>query len=144
MTAIPVSPPMARKAAPPPLTNGDRLTRDEFEHRYNAAPRGLQAELIEGVVFVASPVSETYHGLPHICMATWIGLYMSATPLVLAGDNSTVRLDLDNEPQPDVYLRVHPSAGGQTTTVEEATPWARRNWWWKWPARPRTSICTRS
>jgi hypothetical protein len=34
----------------PPLQNGDRLTRDEFERRYHAMPQLKHAELIEGVV----------------------------------------------------------------------------------------------
>jgi hypothetical protein len=36
----------------PPLDNGDRLTRDEFERRYAAMPNLKKAELIEGVVYV--------------------------------------------------------------------------------------------
>jgi len=40
----------------PPLESGDRLTRQEFERRYQAMPPIKKAELIEGVVYVASPV----------------------------------------------------------------------------------------
>ena len=36
----------------PPLANGDRLTRAEFERRYAAMPELKKAELIEGVVNV--------------------------------------------------------------------------------------------
>jgi hypothetical protein len=39
----------------PPLENGDRLTRREFERRYNAMPDVKKAELIEGVVYMPSP-----------------------------------------------------------------------------------------
>ena len=39
-----------------PLENGDRLTRAEFERRYAAMPRLKKAELIEGIVYVPSPV----------------------------------------------------------------------------------------
>jgi hypothetical protein len=35
----------------PPLENGDRLTRPEFERRYQAMPHIKKAELIEGVVY---------------------------------------------------------------------------------------------
>ena len=38
----------------PHLENGDRLTRYEFERRYQAMPRHQKAELIEGVVYLAS------------------------------------------------------------------------------------------
>lgn len=47
----------------PPLESGDRLTRAEFERRYEAAPEHFKAELIEGVVYVASPV-RIFHGNP--------------------------------------------------------------------------------
>jgi Uma2 family endonuclease len=37
----------------------------------------------------------------------------------VAADNSTVRLDLDNEPQPDLLLLIDPAAGGQTRVSED-------------------------
>ena len=40
----------------PSLENGDRLTRAEFERRYEAMPNLKKAELIEGVVYMPSPV----------------------------------------------------------------------------------------
>jgi hypothetical protein len=40
----------------PLLENGDRLHREEFERRYAAAPDVKKAELIEGIVYVASPL----------------------------------------------------------------------------------------
>lgn len=49
----------------PPLESGDRLTRPEFERRYAAAPHIKKAELIEGVVYVASPLRHEQHGKPH-------------------------------------------------------------------------------
>lgn len=33
------------------------------------------------------------------------------------GDNTTLRLDLDNEPQPDIYLRIETACGGQSRVV---------------------------
>jgi len=119
MTALAPTSPRPDRRQVPPLVSGDRLTRDEFERRYRASP-GIRAELIEGTVIVASPVSETWHGMPHVLLSTWIGVYFASTPGVLVGDNSTVRLDLDNEPQPDLYVRIHPDAGGQTTTSDES------------------------
>jgi Uma2 family endonuclease len=87
-----------------PLESGDRLTRAEFERRYTAAPEHFKAELIEGVVYVASPV-RVLHGKPHFNLITWLGVYSTATPGVDGADNATTRLDIDNEPQPDVLLR---------------------------------------
>ena len=97
----------------PPLENGDKLTRAEFERRYEAMPHLKKAELIEGVVYVPSPVRHRYHGHPHIHLANWLGHYEAGTPGVEASDNSTVRLDLDNEPQPDGLLFIDPACGGQ-------------------------------
>ncbi len=96
-----------------PLENGDRLARDEFERRYEAMPRGKKAELIEGVVHMPSPVTFGEHGGPHADLISLFGLYRFGTPGVLVGDNCTVRLDLDNEPQPDIVLFIEPQRGGQ-------------------------------
>jgi Uma2 family endonuclease len=102
-----------------PLENGDRLTRDEFERRYAAMPHIKKAELIEGVVYVASPVRIKRHANPHGKIITWLGVYEAATPGVMLGDNPTVRLDLDNEPQPDALLRLERACGGQSRISED-------------------------
>ena len=86
-----------------PLEPGDRLTRAEFERRYDAMPHLKKAELIEGVVYMPSPVQHRRHSLPHFQLITWLGTYQAATPGVEGGDNGTARLDLDNEPQPDAF-----------------------------------------
>lgn len=98
----------------PPLENGERLTRQEFERRYLAMPQIKKAELIEGVVLMPSPVHFASHGQPHAHIITWLGAYCAATPGVKMGDNATVRLDPDNEVQPDVLLRLAESKGGQS------------------------------
>lgn len=94
----------------PYLESGDRLTRDEFERRYQAMPPGTKAELIEGVVYVASPVRFATHGEPHSRIITLLGIYAAATPGVRAGDNATVRLDWANELQPEGLLRIERGA----------------------------------
>jgi Uma2 family endonuclease len=90
----------------PPLENGDRLSRAEFERRYQAHPEIKKAELIEGVVYVASPVRVRRHGAPHSDIIGWLVVYRSATRGVHVADNSTLQLALDNEPQPDVAVWV--------------------------------------
>ena len=90
----------------PELCAGDRLTRDEFERRYAAMPHCKKAELIEGVVYMPSPVRQTQHGGPHLRLAGWVQHYVTETPNVDGGANASVRLDLDNEPQPDLHLRL--------------------------------------
>lgn len=97
--------PGGAEAAVPPLENGDHLTRDEFERRYAAMPGVNKAQLIEGVVYMPSPVTITDHGEPHAMLVGWVLAYCAHHPEVQPGDNVTVRLDNDNEPQPDVVLR---------------------------------------
>src|SRR6516164_4051067 len=84
----------------PALEPGDHLTREEFERRYEAMPGLKKAELIEGIVYMPSPVRVRRHGQPSRHLSAWQGVYEAATPGVLGADNCTARLDLDNEPQP--------------------------------------------
>jgi len=97
----------------PELHAGDRLSRAEFERRYDATPNLKKAELIEGIVYMAPPpVSHTYHSNPHFNLMRCLGRYCDATPGISGGDNGSLRLDLDNEPQPDAYLLINTDRGG--------------------------------
>ena len=119
---VPVSPLTPTSAAgvhPLPLENGDRLTRREFERRYATRTDIKKAELIEGVVYMPSPVHFAGHGEPHLAILTWLGTYCALTPGVRAADNATIRLDLDNEPQPDALLRIEPEAGGHSRLSDD-------------------------
>ncbi len=102
----------------PPLRNGDRLTQAEFLRRYHAMPGVHHAELIEGRVFMPSPVSAEHHGEPHFDFIGLLFTYRAMTPGIVGGGNSTLNLDLDNTPQPDGYLRIVEQAGGQTRMVD--------------------------
>jgi Uma2 family endonuclease len=106
--------PVPKRQAVPPLANGDRLSRGEFERRYRAMPPSTRAELIEGTVYlIPSPVRYQSHSAPHGLLVGWITYYTSKTKgLSPLGDNGTVRLDNDNEPQPDIFLMLPPKAGG--------------------------------
>ena len=97
----------------PALQHGDRLGRDEFERRYALRPDLNKAQLIEGLVYMPSPVSVA-HSEPHAMILGILLVYSAFTPGVRCYDNATVRLDLDNEPQPDVLLRIEPDIGGQS------------------------------
>jgi len=101
----------AQPAGVPPLESGDRLTRSEFERRYEAM-RNVKAELVEGTVYVQAAIRHREHGQPHLHLLTWLGTYIGATPGVDGGDNSSLRLDTDNEPQPDLLLRIDEQHGG--------------------------------
>ena len=89
-----------------PLENGDHLTREEFERRWEAMPWLKRAELIEGVVYMAAAIRAELHGVPHARLITWLGGYVDATPGVEAADAASMRLDDRNEPQPDALLRI--------------------------------------
>ena len=103
----------------PILENGDRLSRPEFERRYNQSPHIKKAELVEGVVFMASPVRARQHGRPHSLIMGWLMVYEAATRNVMVLDNTTVRLDWKNEVQPDALLRLEESVGGQSHISED-------------------------
>lgn len=103
----------------PPLESGDRLTRTEFHRRYCAHPQIKQAELVEGVVYVASPVSAKFHGRPHSWVVGWLVAYKARAPEVELADNATVYLDADNELQPDVCLFWDPSRGGGARLTDD-------------------------
>jgi len=111
------TPVMAASLTIPPLENGDKLTRWEFERRYQAMPHLKKAELIEGIVYMASPLRFESHAEPHANIIGWLALYKAATPGVRLGDNATVRLDIDNEPQPDALLRI--DKGGQSIISQD-------------------------
>ena len=85
------------------LENGDRLNREEFERRYTVS-NIKKAELIEGIVHVASPLRFTSHGKPHSQIIGWLVTYQSMVTGLEVGIEPTVRLDDDNEPQPDAVL----------------------------------------
>jgi Uma2 family endonuclease len=101
------------------LEPGDSLTRDEFERRYNAMSHVKKAELVEGVVYMPSPVRLRRHGKPHAHLAGWLVAYEAATPGVETGDNTTTRLDDANEPQPDLLLLISPECGGQSRLADD-------------------------
>ncbi len=110
---------IAADLAPPPLEAGDHLARDEFERRYDAMPGLKKAELIEGVVYMASPVRWNRHARPHVVVMTWLGTYAAQTPGVQVGDNGSFRLEGANMPQPDAAMLIEPGRGGRATLSED-------------------------
>lgn len=101
------------------LENGDRLSRDEFERRYAVMPEACKAELIEGMVYMAAALRFKSHGLPHSHLNSWITNYTAYTPGTLVADAPSVRLNNNNEPQPDIILILDPDLGGQTRITED-------------------------
>lgn len=101
-----------------PLENGDLLTAHEFLRRYGAMTYLKKAELIEGVVYMGSPV-RLAHAEPDTLLQTWLGYYAAHTPGTAAAGNATVRLDADNVAQPDALLRLLPTCGGRSRVDAE-------------------------
>lgn len=88
-----------------PLEAGDRMSRVEFHRRYLDHPEIKKAELIEGVVYLPSPVNPEKHGRPHGLMTRWLSAFCDIDPNVEFTIDSTLELDNDNEPQPDILVR---------------------------------------
>jgi hypothetical protein len=78
-----------------------------------------KAELIEGVVYVPSPVRIKQHATPHFNMIGWLCHYQWATPGVVGADNGSARLDIGNMPQPDICLFIDPAKGGQARISDD-------------------------
>ncbi|MFL5338769.1 MAG: hypothetical protein ACJ8F7_01265 [Gemmataceae bacterium] len=98
----------------PPLENGATLSVVEFERRYGAMSDVKKAELIDGAVYMPSPVSFDHSG-PHAEQMSWLATYKALTPGVEVGDIGTLRLRVGiHQPQPDGYLRILPAYGGQS------------------------------
>jgi Uma2 family endonuclease len=102
----------------PELHSGDRMTQKEFHRIYELMPSNFRAELIGGIVYVASPLKRP-HGTVHLHLAGLLFNYQSATPGVEASDNTTVILAEDSEPQPDCFLRILPEYAGQSKTSDD-------------------------
>ena len=79
-----VSPQVANKE----LVTGMKMTLEEFLRRWEAIPELKKAELIDGVVYVPSPV-----GLDHCTkdamLIWWLGSYVVETPGCDTGNNGT-------------------------------------------------------
>jgi Uma2 family endonuclease len=100
------------------MYTGDRMTQAEFHRIYEQMPENFRAELIGGIVYVASPL-KLPHARNHFPLGMLLFSYECATPGVEAGDNATVILGENSEPQPDAFLRILPEFGGQSRTEDE-------------------------
>jgi Uma2 family endonuclease len=103
----------ARSSSVPPLRQGERLTQAEFHRRYEASPEDVKAELVGGIVYMASPLRRR-HAAHHFVLATVLGTYQAGTPGLEGLDNATTILGDEGEPQPDLALRILPEFGGQS------------------------------
>ena len=95
------------------LENGYRLTSAEFLRRWERLPHLKQAELIDGIVYIAPPLRADSHAEPDASLHGWLGYYAAHTPGVKVYANPTLILDRDNTPQPDSVLCYSPAQGGK-------------------------------
>jgi Uma2 family endonuclease len=102
----------------PPLIAGQRLDQPTFHERYAAMPQSTRAELINGVVYMPSPLRNK-HGETDRHVGGWLFLYKRSTPGVMSPANATTKLGIDSEPQPDGQLRIPAELGGQTRVENE-------------------------
>jgi Uma2 family endonuclease len=105
------------KAAPSMLVEGQRLDQPTFHALYEAMPPGTRAELIDGVVYLPSPLGYA-HGRAQVPVIVWLDYYAENTSGVEVLDNATTILGWKSEPQPDALLRVLPECGGRSHEEE--------------------------
>ncbi|HTS24481.1 MAG TPA: Uma2 family endonuclease [Bryobacteraceae bacterium] len=99
--------------SPPPLRDGDRLTSDEFMRRYEATPDLKHVELIDGIVYMPSPISHQ-HGAFHSTMNAWLAIYAANTAGCRNSDAMTWIMGERDVPEPDLSLWILPDRGGQS------------------------------
>jgi Uma2 family endonuclease len=101
-------------AGPPaePLEQGQHLDRESFHAGYRAMPPEARAELIQGVVYMPSPLYSPHARLEG-WIAAWLGAYAFATPGVVLLPGVSTCLGEDGEVQPDQSLSILPECGGQ-------------------------------
>jgi len=94
---------MAQTVTAPDLFTGMRMEREEFMRRWEALPDLKNAELVEGIVFVSSPVGWD-HGSLDSHMIFWLKSYAAHVAGIEVANNTTCYL-LESAPQPDALLR---------------------------------------
>ena len=97
------------------INAGDHMSLDEFLDRWERMPGLKFAELIEGIVYMPSPVSIAHmqwdSRIQSLC-----GLYSLRTPGVRAGTNGTWLMPaFSSAPQPDCAICILPEFGGRTS-----------------------------
>ncbi len=103
----------------PVLENGDHLTAAEFLRRFRAMPDTKKAELVAGIVHMASPVRADHHGDPDFLLHGLLSSYAMRVRGVAGSTNATVRLSPDDVLQPDICLRLLPENGGRSIPDDE-------------------------
>ena len=111
---------MAAHTLLPLLRDGDRLSSGEFMRRWEAMPDLKHAELIDGIVYMASPLSSP-HSRFHFIFTHWLGIYEDHTEGCEVGMEGTWLMGERDVPQPDTTLRILPGKGGQSSDEGDYT-----------------------
>ena len=87
------------------LENGAVMGRQDFHRLFEECEDLERVELIEGVVYMPSPVKFEQHGQQSTLMILWLGAYQFFHPgEVATSDAVSILLDDENEPIPDAML----------------------------------------
>jgi Uma2 family endonuclease len=105
--------PLAPHVSIPPLLEGDSLTSDEFMRRWEEIPDLKHAELIDGIVYMPSPVSRGHYVFESF-LNGWLDGYATVTPGCCPGTEGTWLMGENQVPQPDITLSLLPEYGGQS------------------------------
>jgi Uma2 family endonuclease len=95
---------MTAQQTKPRLENGDVMTREEFHRLYSDCPGMERVELIEGVVYMPSPIRVIGHARELGLLIGWLSSYEDRHPGVEATGPASALLDEHNEPLPDAML----------------------------------------
>lgn len=100
----------------PSLESRDVLIASEYWRRYCPMPEKVRTKRINQKLCIMSPLRDEHHGNPYFLLVQWIGHCTTNQPLLIGSDNATIRLNNDNDSQPDLcFLR----AGVQTHFDED-------------------------
>jgi Uma2 family endonuclease len=100
------------QAEPLLFSAGDHLSREEFLAAWEEMPDLKFAELIDGVVYMPSPLSQQ-HGVYDQVLQFWVGFYATKCEFVEALTQATTLMSPNSAPQPDLSLRIPPEFGGE-------------------------------
>lgn len=96
----------------PLLYDGQHLSQAEFHRLYDACQTDHKFELIEGVVYMAAAYRRPHSRLGHLVGGLLL-MYETCTPGVEGLPGATTILDDQNEPEPDLQLRIRSEFGGR-------------------------------
>jgi Uma2 family endonuclease len=95
------------------------MTREEFHRIYEQSPRLKHVQLVEGVVYMPSPIRIEGHGEAQAVVIAWLTAYAAGRPDVRVSGPATLLLDRDNEPEPGAVLFRRREAGGSAIVTAD-------------------------